>query len=51
MLQGAYTAIHHVDAEAGLIMAALAPTVETGPHNLSYVPLLRAVYDLGGNRF
>lgn len=44
MLKAAYTAI---DKRATVIMAALAPTVETGPRNLSDVLYLQALYDLG----
>lgn len=51
MLQAAHTAIHGADAEASVIMAALAPTVETGPENLSELLFLRAVYDQGGGDY
>ncbi len=51
MLREAYTAIHAADAAASVIAAALAPTVERGPHNLSDVLYLRALYDLGGRDF
>ena len=51
MLREAYTAIHATDATASVIAAALAPTVERGPHNLSDVLYLRALYDLGGRDF
>lgn len=51
MLREAYTAIHAADATASVIAAALAPTVERGPHNLSDVLYLRALYDLGGRDF
>jgi len=47
MLKAAYTAIHGNDDTATVIAAALAPTVETGPRNLSDVLYLRALYDLG----
>lgn len=47
MLKAAYTAIHGNDDKAIVIAAALAPTVETGPRNLSDVLYLRALYDLG----
>ncbi len=47
MLKAAYAAIHGHDATATVIAAALAPTVETGPRNLSDVLYLRALYDLG----
>lgn len=48
MLRGAYDAIHDADADAHVIAAALAPTVETGPDNLSDVLYLRAIYEQGG---
>ncbi len=51
MLRGAYTAIHAADADASVIAAALAPTVETGPDNLSDLLFLRAIYDQGGGDY
>ncbi len=51
MLQGAYTAIHTVDSDASVLLAALAPTVETGPVNLSDLLFLQAIYDLGGKPY
>ena len=48
MLRGAYDAIHNADPDAHVIAAALAPTVETGPDNLSDVLYLRAIYEQGG---
>ncbi len=51
MLREAYTAIHAVDADASVIAAALAPTVETGPENLSDLLFLRAIYDQGGGGY
>jgi O-antigen ligase len=47
MLKAGYTAIHGNDPQATVIAAALAPTVETGPRNLSDVLYLRALYDVG----
>lgn len=47
MLRGAYDAIHDADPDAHVIAAALAPTVETGPDNLSDVLYLRAMYEQG----
>jgi O-antigen ligase len=47
MLKAAYSAIHGHDASATVIAAALAPTVETGPRNISDVLYLKALYDLG----
>src|SRR5260221_7273054 len=49
MLKSAYTAIHGNDQTATVIAAALAPTIETGPRNLSDVMYLRALYDLKAN--
>lgn len=51
MLREAYTAIHAADATAQVIAAGLAPTVETGPDNLSDVLFLRALYDLGAGDY
>ncbi|MBN2303021.1 MAG: O-antigen ligase family protein [Anaerolineae bacterium] len=51
MLRGAYDAIHNADPDASVIVAALAPTVETGPENLSDLLFLRAIYDLGGQGY
>jgi len=48
MLDGAYHAIHGVDAGAVVIAAALAPTTESGPDNLNDPAYLRAIYTLGG---
>lgn len=49
LLQAAATAIREADADgqATIMLAGLAPTVETGPRNLSDVRFLRALYDLG----
>src|SRR5258708_36490279 len=47
MHKAAYAAIDGHEATAAVIAAALAPTVETGPRNLSDVLYLRALYDLG----
>src|SRR5258706_10989253 len=44
MLKAAYTAI---DKRATVIAAALAPTVESGPRNISDVLYLPALDDLG----
>jgi O-antigen ligase len=49
LLQAAADAIRAADAEgqATILLAGLAPTAETGPHNLSDVRYLRALYELG----
>src|SRR5260221_157748 len=51
MLQAAYTGIHGHDDSATVIAGALAPTVETGPHNLSDVLYLRALYATGAGKW
>lgn len=47
LLQAAYTAIHQVDSDAHIIAAALAPTIEDGPQNISDITYLRRLYQLG----
>lgn len=47
LLQSAYTTIHQIDPDAYVIAAALAPTVETGPQNISDHLYLRQLYQLG----
>ncbi len=47
LLQGAWQAIHQVDAEATVIAAALAPTTEQGPRNISDIDYLASLYALG----
>jgi len=47
LLQAAYTAIKGADAEATVMAAALAPTVETGPENISDILYLQELYQLG----
>ncbi len=51
MLQGAYRAIHEVDVSATVIAAALAPTVETGPDNISDILYLRDLYAHGAKDY
>ncbi|GAB4530667.1 MAG: O-antigen ligase family protein [Anaerolineae bacterium] len=51
LLQSAYTAIHSVDAQATVIAAALAPTTETGPQNISDLIYLDTLYTLGAADF
>ncbi len=51
MLQAAYTAVHAADPESNVIAAALAPTTETGPDNLSDLIFLKAIYDQGGQGY
>jgi O-antigen ligase len=47
LLQSAYTTIHQIDPQAHIISAALAPTIETGPQNISDHIFLRQLYQLG----
>lgn len=51
MLKEAYRAIHAADSSATVIAAALAPTVEEGPDNLSDVLYLRALYEQGAREY
>ncbi|MBN1122527.1 MAG: O-antigen ligase family protein [Anaerolineae bacterium] len=47
LLEAAYGAIHAADSEAMVLTAGLAPTIETGPKNISDVLYLRALYENG----
>jgi O-antigen ligase len=47
LLQAAYTAIHTADPTATVLLAALAPTTETGPDNISELVFLQQLYDAG----
>ncbi|MCC6802707.1 MAG: beta-galactosidase, partial [Anaerolineae bacterium] len=47
LLTAAYSAIHGADAGATVIAAALAPTTEQGPDNISDIRYLRDLYALG----
>jgi O-antigen ligase len=47
ILKPAYIAIHAADPGATVLLAALAPTSETGPNNLSDILYLRALYLAG----
>jgi O-antigen ligase len=47
LLEVAYAAIHNADDQATVIAAALAPTTETGPLNISDWLYLRDLYALG----
>lgn len=51
MLSAAYTAIHAADSGAVVIAAALAPTTEQGPENISDWQYLDDLLALGGARF
>jgi O-antigen ligase len=51
LLQAAYTAIHAADPAATVVAAALAPTTETGPDNLSDLLYLQQLYDLGAGPY
>ena len=51
LLQKAYAAIHAADPTATVIAAALAPTTETGPKNISDLLYLQQLYDLGARQY
>jgi O-antigen ligase len=51
LLQPAYTAIHTADETATVIAAALAPTTENGPENISDWQYLDDMYRLGAAEF
>jgi O-antigen ligase len=51
LLQSAYRSIHSIDAQATVIAAALAPTVEQGPRNISDLLYLRDLYALGAKSY
>ncbi|MGQ9887090.1 MAG: O-antigen ligase family protein [Aggregatilineales bacterium] len=44
LLRSAYQAVHAADPDAVVLAAALAPTVETGPSNISDLIFLRDLY-------
>jgi hypothetical protein len=46
LLQASYEAIHSADADATVLTAALAPTLETGPDNISDLLYLDDLYQL-----
>lgn len=47
LLRAAYSAIHGADESATVMAAALAPTTERGPDNISDIRYLRDLYALG----
>ncbi len=47
LLRAAYSAIHGADPSATVIAAALAPTAEQGPDNISDIRYLKDLYALG----
>lgn len=47
LLRAAYSAIHGADPNATVIAAALAPTTEQGPDNISDIRFLQDLYALG----
>jgi O-antigen ligase len=51
LLQASYTAIHGNDANAMVILGGLAPTVETGPQNISDILYLHDLYALGAKPY
>jgi len=51
LLHQAYLTIHAADPLATVLAAALAPTVETGPANISDVLYLQQLYSLGAGAY
>ncbi len=51
LLAGAYQTIHTADPEAMVIAAALAPTIETGPKNISDIVFLHDMYAAGAKDY
>ncbi len=51
VLQTAYAAIHEADPTATVLLAGLAPTIESGPKNISDVLYLRQLYELGTSNY
>lgn len=51
ILQASYIAIKKVNPTSTVLLAALAPTVETGPKNISDVLYLKQLYDLGAKDY
>jgi len=51
ILQTSYSAIKKVDPTSTVLLAALAPTIETGPKNISDILYLRQLYDLGAKDY
>ena len=51
MIRAAYPQIHQADADAQVILAALAPNVEQGPANYNENSYLSAIYEHGGQDY
>ena len=51
ILQASYIAIKKVDPSSTVLLAALAPTIETGPKNISDILYLKQLYDLGAKDY
>src|SRR5262249_51062297 len=51
LLAAAYKSIHQNDSVATVIAAALAPTVESGPKNISDISYLHDMYAVGAKDF
>jgi len=51
LLAASHTAIHQADASATVLLAGLAPTIETGPENISDLLFLRQLYAIGAAPF
>jgi len=51
ILQAGYSAIKKTDPNSTVLLAALAPTIETGPKNISDILYLKQLYDLGAKDY
>ncbi|MDP7544306.1 MAG: O-antigen ligase family protein [Anaerolineales bacterium] len=51
LLAASHAAIHRADARATVLLAGLAPTIETGPENISDLLFLRQLYAAGAAPF
>ena len=51
LLAASHEAIHQADASSTVLLAGLAPTVETGPENISDLLFLRQLYAVGAAPF
>ena len=51
LLAASHTAIHQSDSHSTVLLAGLAPTIETGPDNISDLIFLRQLYETGAGPF
>ena len=51
LLVASHAAIHQADTHSTVLLAGLAPTVETGPENISDLLFLRELYAVGAGPF